>query len=278
MRLTRARRCSVPLVLTLAVTAAGGYLPLASAEEAVARISLDRTLEDRAIRESSGLARSTFDRPLVWTHNDSGDEARVFAVGKNGSTRGVVRLKGAGARDWEDISAGPGHTVWVGDIGDNGRQRSSISVYRFNEPSVASSRTVKTTRFDLRYPDGKHDAEGLMVRPGNGRLFVISKSRSGGHIYRAPKRLSTTSVNRLEKLASVPKSITAAAWAPKGRRFVVSNHNWAYLYDGLRDRRPTEVRKPTTRQGESLDFARGGRALFVGSEGVRSPVYKLRLP
>jgi hypothetical protein len=278
MRLTRAHRFLVPLALTLGVAAAGNAPSLASADEVVARISLDRTLEDRAIRESSGLARSTFDRPLVWTHNDSGDGARVFAVGKNGSTRGIVRLEGAGARDWEDISTGPGHTVWVGDIGDNGRRRSSISVYRFNEPSVPSSRTVKATRFDLRYPDGKHDAEGLMVRPGNGRVFVVSKSRSGGHLYRAPKRLSATSANRLEKLTSVPKSITAAAWAPRGRRFVVSNHNWAYLYDGLRDSRPTEVRKPATRQGESMDFARGGRALLVGSEGVKSPVYKLRLP
>jgi hypothetical protein len=277
MRLARARCLSAPVVMTLVITAAGGALSRASSEEPVSRMSLDRTLQDTSIRESSGLARSTFKRPLIWTHNDSGDGPRVFAVRKNGSTAGVVRLDGAGARDWEDIATGPGHTLWVGDIGDNGRTRPSISVYRFTEPSAASSRTVKATRFDFKFPDGKHDAEGLMVRPGTGRVFIVSKSRSGGHIYRAPERLSTTSVNRLEKLVSVPKSITAAAWAPKGRRFVVGNQNWAYLYDGLRDRRPTEIRKPSTRQGESMDFARSGRALLVGSEGAKSPVYKLKL-
>jgi hypothetical protein len=276
MRFTRAHLFAAPLALTVAGSLLGG-IPTQAAAESRARVTVDRTIRDTTIRESSGLTRSTYNRPLLWTHNDSGDSARVYAIRQNGTTRGVIRLRGASSRDWEDISSGPRHKIWVGDIGDNARRRSTISVYRFREPKVASSRAVKSTRFDFRYPDGRHDAEGLMVRPGTGRVFVVTKSRSGGHIYRAPKRLSTRSVNRLQKLGRVPVSITAASFAPGGRRFVVSNHNWAYIYDGLGDRRPRAVRKPDTRQGESMTVTRGGGALLIGSEGVRSPVYRLRL-
>lgn len=277
MKLTRAHLAAAPLALVIA----GSLLPALTTEVSAApraRISMDRTLNDKAIRESSGLARSTYKRQLIWTHNDSGGSARVYAIRGNGTTRGVIKLRGASSRDWEDISSGPRHKLWVGDIGDNARRRDTISVYRFKEPKVASSRSVKSTRFDFKYPDGKHDAEGLMVRPGTGRVFVISKSRSGGHIYRAPKRLSTKSVNRLTKLGPVPVSITAASFAPGGHRFVVSNHNWAYIYNGIGDRKPRAIRKPDTRQGESMDVTRGGGALFIGSEGLRSPVYRLRLP
>ena len=44
---------------------------------------------------------------LVWMHNDSGDLAK-YGVGLDGSYLGTIRLKGAIARDWEDMCIGPG--------------------------------------------------------------------------------------------------------------------------------------------------------------------------
>ena len=245
---------------------------------ATTSVRLDRHLLDSRIVESSGLARSTYPRQAVWTHNDSGDVARVFAVDREGRTRAVVRLRGATAVDWEDIAAGRGHQLWVGDLGDNGRSRSHVSVYRFTEPRPLSSRTVDAARFDLRYPDGPHDAEGLMVRPTTGRLFVVTKDPSGGAIYRAPAELSRTRVNVLVRVGWAPAVVTGAAFSPDGRRFVLVDYSDAWFFRHLGGRSPVRRDKPSLAQGESVDFTRSGQDVLVGSEGGRSPVYRVSAP
>lgn len=272
-------RATALALLTVAATA----LPAQAARAAAApndagAYTTDRTLRDSRIVESSGLSRSTYRRGLALTHNDSGDGPRVFAVGRSGATRAIFTLRGAPARDWEDMTAGRRHKIWVGDIGDNARNRSTISVLRFREPRTVRTRDVGWTKFDLRYEDGPRDAEALMVNPRTGRLFVISKESGSGTIYRAPRRLSTTRVNVLRKVGvDVPASVTGGTFAPGGGRFALSTYTAAYLYGSVKDRTARRVQLPRTRQGESVEFTRGGGALWRGSEGRNSPVYRVRL-
>ena len=44
------------------------------------------TLEDERINESSGVAASRMYPGYLWTHNDSGDSARLFLIATNGKT------------------------------------------------------------------------------------------------------------------------------------------------------------------------------------------------
>jgi hypothetical protein len=270
------RRTSVTSFVLLVASALVVPAAPPPAQAAVAS-SIDRVLRDPEITESSGLARSTYDRPLVWTHNDSGDGPRVFAVSGAGETRAILTLEGASARDWEDISTGPDHTLWVGDIGDNTRSRAEISVYRFREPRTLSSGSVSQTRFRFRYADGRHNAEGLMVRPTTGRVFVVTKSPDGGAIYRAPRTLSTSKVNVLRRVASAPLKITAASFAPGGGQFVLTNYSTAFFYPAIGESGRT-IDPPSTRQGESVEFARGGGRVLLGSEGPQSPVHAFSTP
>lgn len=239
--------------------------------------TLNRHLEDPAIVESSGLARSTYQRALVWTHNDSGGEEVIYGVDRHSNTRSTVRLLGVSFRDWEDISSGPGHTLYVGDIGDNRTRRTTIQVYRVREPR-AGDRAVRATRFDLAYPDGSHDAEGMMVHPTTGRVYIATKSPDGGALYAAPVQLSTSGVNRLTRVADgLPNSVTAASFTPDGSRFVLCNYGSVFVYDSV-SAEPVTFRKPQLRQGESLTVNRRGTGLLMGSEGVDSPVYRVPLP
>jgi hypothetical protein len=249
--------------------------PSATSAEVASKASVQRTIQSPAIVESSGLARSTFARGLLWTHNDSGGRPQVFAVDGHGRTRTTVTLRGASARDWEAITTGPRHRLWVGDVGNNSRSRSVITVYRFAEPrSLKQSMSIGATRFDLRYPDGNHNSEGIMVHPRTGRLFVVSKSSSGGAIYRAPKRLSKTEVNTLRRVARAPKKVTGASFAPDGRSFALCNYSKAWIYRSIGGK-GKQIDKPSLRQGESIEYARNGSTIFMGSEGRRSPVYRV---
>ncbi len=274
---------ALPLAAAVAAPAspASSVSPVSSAAPvpsgAPAAAPIVRRLNDPRIKESSGLAASTFNRPLLWTHNDSGDRPRLFAIGTQGRTRAVLRLSNASALDWEDVAAGPNHTLWAGDIGDNRAVRKQISVYRVREPRRVASARVRATRFRLAYPDGPHDADTLLVRPRSGRILIVTRSKGAGGIYRAPRRLRADRVNRLTRVARAPADVTAGSFAPEGDFLVLGTEDDAFGYRKVGGK-GTRIALPARQKGESLEVRRGRRAALVGSEGRRSPIYRVRLP
>jgi hypothetical protein len=137
------------------------------------------------VPEASGLAVSRRHGGILWTHNDSGNAAILFAIdAATGAVRGRVRVP-IQTGDWEDISAArcpAGDCLYIADIGDNRRGRGRIRIYRVPEPSLDAVDTAPPEVFHAIYPAGARDAEGLFIVGGD--IFVVTKDRIG-EIYRA---------------------------------------------------------------------------------------------
>jgi hypothetical protein len=241
---------------------------------------------DTQIDESSGLGTSSYGDGIVYTHNDSGDTARFFAVNSSGATVGIYTLKGATARDWEDMETGTDASgkpvLYFGDIGDNSSKRTEIDVYQVPEPRGPSA-DVPWIRYRFKYPDGSHNAETLMVDPHTHRIFVASKAGLGqgtGLLYEAPAVLSTTAINTLalvEPLRVIPNLTTSGDISPDGKLMVLLTYFAAYWSVGVNG---TLHEFPVTeqRQDEGVAFTRDGKSILIDSEGVHSAVYRIALP
>jgi hypothetical protein len=238
------------------------------------------TLRDAAIDESSGLARSGRHAGLLWTHNDGGAVADIFAIDRRGRTVGRIRLRGIDPYDPEALAPGRDErgrpALFLGDIGDNRERRPDVSVFRVTEPRRLGTHTREATWFRFRYPDGPHDAEALLVDPRDGRIWVATKSFGVGGLYRAPRRpvVRSRGTNLLTRVADVPPLVTDGAFLPSGQ-FVLRTYTSGYLYDAP-GRLDQQIVLPIQEQGESL--AVDGNRLLVGSEGVHSEVYAVPLP
>ncbi len=246
-----------------------------------------------AATELSGLVLSRSQRGVLWTHNDSGDAPRLLAVRTDGRLLADVALTGAEAFDWEDIAAGP-RELYVGDIGDNVPQRDEIVVYRVPEPRVTGSRPATAavaSRIELRYPDGRRDAEALLRDPGNGSLVVVSKSasgRAGIYVASRPAAGTTTTMRRRGgvKLGR-GETVTAGDVSADGRTIVLRTYSSAYVWTRRRGERVATAlkRKPCTAgaalyregQGEALAVAADGRAFYTVPEGP-SPAIRRYAP
>jgi hypothetical protein len=259
------------------------------------------TFQDPQITESSGIVASSRRNDIVFTHNDSGDTARFFAVDTHGCTIGVFTAPEVQATDWEDIARGPGASLWLGDLGDNNAERAEIAVHRFDEPTVGAStdgkgcapappeRTLAPTTYRMHFDDGAHDAETLLVDPHTSRVFVITKSLSGGALYAAANPLRTDDVNVLRKIADVgaPTFATGGEISPDGKRVAIRNYSEIYIRsipDGnlaaafasgspiLRLDAPDRGK-----QGEGLGFTRVSDGLLTSAEGAGAPVFLIPL-
>ncbi len=195
------------------------------------------------LTEASGVAASRNNPGVLWTENDSGNAAVVYALDSQGRNLGTYTLPDN--TDNEDIGIGPGPItnvsyLYVTDIGDNNSDRANIEIYQTPEPAVyfwqtnspVSNRAMKGTRtIFLTYPDGAHDAEAEFVDPITGDWFVLTKAKSS-RIYTAPKALMDTSTNIL--LTFVQKFTfdvpNGADISPLGNEILVRQENFAQLF------------------------------------------------
>ncbi|SDK52302.1 hypothetical protein [Nonomuraea jiangxiensis] len=254
-------------------------VPAHAADEGTRRLF---TFKDPKITESSGLAVSPTHDGIYYTHNDSAAAPTFYAVDGSGRTKATFQVSGAEARDWEamaatkDAATGRG-VLWFADIGDNlDGAWPDVSIYKVLEPRTVASATLPATRYRFRYADGARNAEGIMINPKTGRLYVVSKEFAGS-VYAAPKKLRTDRVNVLRRVTAAPLMATDAAYAPDGSSYVVRTYFSATLYQPS-GKMISRVEMPELQQAESITYTRDGKALLTGSEGVKSPVYRVPLP
>ena len=151
---------------------------------------------------------------ILWTHNDAGGENRIFAIDSNGISRGTYYLNGIENRDWEDIAVGPGPIedksyIYIADIGDNDELFEIKYIYRIEEPDVSITQSnsnkiiqnISTIAFI--YPDGKRDAETLMIDPITKDLYILSKKETKTKLYQLSYPQNTSSVFQAELASEI---------------------------------------------------------------------------
>ena len=135
--------------------------------------------QDPAIVEASGLVVQD---GLFVTTNDSGDTGRVFAVDpSNGRTVGVTSWPGE-PEDVEALAPAGRDGVWVGDIGDNSKDRPSISVTRL--PMAATDDEVPGETYELTYPGAAAGRRVAAGRPAVGPAAGGQQGHPGRHALR----------------------------------------------------------------------------------------------
>ena len=218
------------------------------------------------ISELSGVAKSAQYDDAFWVHNDSGDDARIFAIdseGKvlippflNGQYHGEqaeggkepwpgLQVELAANIDWEDIAIDDGN-IYIADMGNNGNARRDLGIYVLTEPNPRAIYRTRPLQFiPVSYPDQdtyppelwRFDSESIFVH--NGVVYVLTKHRgkgvfqlaSGTNLYRL-RDWQTDQINVLEKIDSFDDVFfpTAADLSPNQEWLAVTGYTELWLF------------------------------------------------
>ena len=257
-----------------------------------------------SIIEASGIARDPRRDDLYWLHNDGGKEAILFGVDTTGVVLATVRISGTPNRDMEDIAiarCGSEWCLYLGDIGDNRSRRSSVQVYRIPLPALpdpdidtselnggVTQELSALDSWELEYPDGARDAEGLVIDDARGQLSVISKGRRSAGVVLYSIDLaeldrdgdSTRTLHRIGRLAipvgrSTSQLVTAADISPDGSLLAVRSYaslhllpwSGAFLQDTTLTPYSALLFLAFEPQGEGVAWSADGEVLYLASEG-----------
>lgn len=199
--------------------------------------------EHPRLTESSGVIASRRQPGILWTMNDSGNDAWIFATDTLGRDHGAFLVAGAKNRDWEAITLGPcgkRECLYIADTGDNGMDHETARLYRVPEPSITSPipRTRTAEVLEFRYPRSARDVESAFVS-ADGTVTLIAKGRTAmPWVYRLrADAWGQSGTPVAEAIGTLPvdsrsfaNEITDAALSPSGREVAVRTYRAIYLF------------------------------------------------
>ncbi len=267
---------------------------------------INGTIKSADITESSGIAASKCQNNVLWTHNDSGDDAFIFALNNRGDSLGTWRVPNAQNIDWEDIATYKDRSgkcfIYIGEIGDNKSKRHEHAIYRIQEPIVTPADATSDRKDPLStdnpkmlrfvYPDFDQDAETLMVHPNTGDIYVVTKRVSGpAGAYRIKPEFKNAELQKAEEITeisvpSVPNGfITGGDISPDGRRLILCDYTQAYEFvlpetaanfDEIWRQEPETIGIGRRAVGEAVCYSIDGTSIFATSERLNSPLIELQ--
>lgn len=275
--------------------AGGGGVPACGSCAAYAPPVMAGRIQLPALNELSGVTTGRRNPDVLFAHNDR-DRSDVFALEHDGTLRARVVLAGAIVVDPEDLGAGPypaGTCLFLADVGDNAASRPGCAILRLAEPAIPAGQSADLTaafdRFPFTYEDGPHNAEGLLVEPTQGALYVVTKPAAGqpSAIYRLPHPLAAAG-NVAVKAATLPvpraadRQASAAAAHPCAPAFLLRTYDKLYefrappgmTFETAFAATPTELPSATEAQSEGVTYLADGRGHVSGGEGVAAPIFR----
>jgi hypothetical protein len=255
------------------------------------------------VEESSGLAASACQSNVLWTHNDAGSGAFIYAIDTEGRHLGTWKVQNAQSEDWEDIAlykdASGKCFLLIGDIGNNKEDRSELTIYGVPEPAIPASglasnvkqplQTVPAESLRFKYPDKPYNAEAMLVHPRTRDIYVLTKRERGpSEVYKIKPAFGSSIVAEKVGELSLPAVpiglLTGGSISPDGKRVVLCDYQSGYeliLPDGVDDfdaiwkQTPIVVNLGKRKQGEAVTYSADGNAIYATSEGKNGPLTRV---
>lgn len=259
-------------------------------------------LEHPELTESSGVCL-TQQGNLVWTHNDSGGQARLFGFRRSGQLACELQIRGVKASDWEDICAfqrdSKDSMLAIGDVGDNFGKRESVQIHVVAEPTWESTDqrpeklvTTAVCSLDVTYPDGPVNCESLAYDPKRDVFVLASKETFRCRLFEVDAscldRTKPGEVHSVQAkyvgVVALPL-VTGADINSDGDLLVLVTYGPACLIHRksgdswqAREKAIASIKLPDRRQGESVCFDFGDQRLLATSEFAPTPLHFVPIP
>ncbi len=203
----------------------------------------------KEIDESSAIIKSRIWENVYWTLNDSGDDARIFPLKKDGKVlranwykeEAGVYIPNAINVDWEDMTTDDQGNIYIADCGNNDNLRRDLTIYIIKDPfPKTTSKTSVFQTINFYYPEqtefpanpNNFDCEAIFW--AKGKLYLLTKHRADTKtcLYRFDK-MDLFENNPVTKIGEfdIGGMVTSAEASNDGTKLAVLTYNSVWLFE-----------------------------------------------
>lgn len=203
-----------------------GPLPILKGDEPAVFLMHDELIESSGV----GVSPSS---GVIWSHNDSGDQPRLFAFSAAGQPLATFTSTSIKAIDWEDLCCfrrADKSFIAVGDVGDNLGRRKEVLIQVYEEPQLDrltdrrsdASRSPKIPQKKIEpictlrvsYPTGPVNCEALAYDPRRDAFLLATKELLRCRLFEVPLTSSPKAQSVPDaKLPALPRRAPRSAVA-----------------------------------------------------------------
>jgi len=204
---------------------------------------------DGQLREISGIE---FDkRGRLWAINDGGDGPKLYQMDKEGQIQRSIEIGNAKNWDWEDMTQDYFGHFFIGDFGNNGKDRHWMTIYKIENPidiktDTTHAEIIKFTHPDFRseqddalYKDAHYDIEAFIYYQR--RLYLFTKNRTSPfdgktRLYRIGDHAANFNAEYVDEFLTCTSLkqlcwITSAALSPDRKKLVLLDSERLWLFE-----------------------------------------------
>jgi hypothetical protein len=243
------------------------------------------TITDPRVRDLSGLVATPTGFIVINDIQFDSAKMEIFYLDQH---CGVVKTVAypTPARDPQDLAVAPDGSLWVADIGDVHRTRTTVALWHLSSGGGAP------VIYRMSYPDGAHDAQALFFTPAGVPLLITFNITGAAGLYEptAPLVANTAAGVAMRKVGefSAPRTyvpnalgpfgevlVTGAAVSPDRHMFTIRTYSTAFEWDvpadgdvvhAITTQKPRITPLPYEPEGDAITYTMDGSRLLTLSD------------
>lgn len=173
-----------------------------------------------SLQESSALEKVAFSE-LLWTIQDSGNKNELYGFNLKGEVKQTIIIDNAKNIDWEDLTTDKQGNIYIGDFGDNDKNRKSYQIYKVAAQDLNKKKTnARITNFTLPKKASENFEAFVFL---NNYFYLFTKSYDGVQLFKVPNAKGTFEAELITThyFDAKDNRITSAALSPDGKTLVL---------------------------------------------------------
>ena len=185
-----------------------------------------------SLKETSAIEKIS-GSDILWVIQDAGNSNHLYGLSLEGDIVKDITITNGENIDWEDLTSDSEGTIYIGDFGNNYKNRTSFTIYKVtNAENAKSSANARLINFKL--PEGMDsiDFESFFLYKGN--FYIFSKDSKKCELFKVPNKAGNHVASYISKIKLKGKhtKVTSADISDDGGIVVLLNHNKLWKLTG----------------------------------------------
>ena len=161
---------------------------------------------------------------LIWVIEDKGNKNNIYGINTQGKIIKDIDISNASNIDWEDLTSDHLGNLYIGDFGNNSKNRDDFTIYKVANLE-GDATTAEKINFTLPKDMKSEDFEGFFLM--NGYFYIFSKENKTSKLIKVPNGVGKHTAELVSdfNLDGKHHKITSADVSEDGKTIVLLNHD-----------------------------------------------------